>query len=464
MPRFQFVNPGASAVDELMKVLAERQTQRQQEFMNQLAQQREARDAKIQQAQLDSIDEQRKAGIEQKAVEDATHVTSMLKPGQNIDESTAGTLSKGKLGVLVKATPKFGEQSAAMPAGPVGDALAATGQHAVAPTMSVDRTFTGTPQQNADLEQKKKAQELAQKLSGVKDRQQAAQMVIAAGVPMAQVDDVLNAYMGKEAPKPTSAQEYEYAKANGYKGTYEQYQTEDANRRRPVTNIHNAGEGLDMSPDAMKRDVEDVLMGRNTLFNIRQTMGRSDKAAAYMQRMRSAVKDQDKEFDFVLSDAGGKATSSSFYQRGIGAINAVMPNLTKITELSGQVDRIGITGVDALLQRGAMYINDKKVTSLHQARKLLADEIGAALGAGSASDMKLQLGFDVTDPAVSDEVFAANIGLVQEFLENRRKGLNDLRYKSKTFNSGGGGADAAAPPAGPKLSATELLAKYGKKK
>lgn len=49
------------------------------------------------------------------------------------------------------------------------------------------------------------------------------------------------------APKaeslPASAQEYEYAVKNGYKGTYDQYQTEDANRKRSVTNII-AGSGL----------------------------------------------------------------------------------------------------------------------------------------------------------------------------------------------------------------------------
>jgi len=42
---------------------------------------------------------------------------------------------------------------------------------------------------------------------------------------------------------PASAQEYEYAKKNGYKGTYEQYQTEDANRKRSITNI-STGSGL----------------------------------------------------------------------------------------------------------------------------------------------------------------------------------------------------------------------------
>lgn len=40
---------------------------------------------------------------------------------------------------------------------------------------------------------------------------------------------------------PASAQEYEYAKSQGYKGSYDQYQTEDANRKRSIVNINAAG-------------------------------------------------------------------------------------------------------------------------------------------------------------------------------------------------------------------------------
>lgn len=42
---------------------------------------------------------------------------------------------------------------------------------------------------------------------------------------------------------PTSAQEYEYDVANGYKGSYEQYQNDDANRKRSVTNVSVGGGG-----------------------------------------------------------------------------------------------------------------------------------------------------------------------------------------------------------------------------
>ena len=185
---------------------------------------------------------------------------------------------------------------------------------------------------------------------------------------------------------------------------------------------------------SISNDVEAVLSGRNTLFNIRQTMGRTNQAAAYMQQMRDNITKIDPTFDFVASDAGGKFVSSTFYQKAISAITSVEPNIDKAVELSDQVARIGVTGVDALLQKAAVTFGNTKVSNFHEAQKLIADEIGLALGQGSVSDMKLQLGFDVTDPSVSQEVFASNMKLVKEFISNRKAALTAQRYSSPTVN------------------------------
>jgi LysM repeat protein len=186
-------------------------------------------------------------------------------------------------------------------------------------------------------------------------------------------------------------------------------------------------------------DVQAILEGRNTMYNIRQTMGRTNAAAAYMQQVREKITKIDPKFDFVASDAGGKSVSTSYVQRATASINAVLPNINTIIELSNQVPRVGITGVDKLVQKANLVINNKKVASLHEAQKLIADEIGIALGAGTVSDMKLQLGFDVTNPNVSADVFASNMKLVKEFLNNRKDGLNSLRYTSSTTNANFGG-------------------------
>lgn len=183
-------------------------------------------------------------------------------------------------------------------------------------------------------------------------------------------------------------------------------------------------------------DVKDVLEGRNTMYNIRQTMGRTNKAAAYMEQMRNEIRKVDPSFDFVASDAGGKSVSTQYVQKATAAINAVLPNIDKIVNLSNDVNRFGVKYVDRILQAGNQQIGDKKVSNFHEAQKLIADEIGVALGAGSVSDMKLQLGFDVTDPSVTPEVFASNMAIVKDFINNRKAGLDSLRYKSSTVGGG----------------------------
>lgn len=190
-------------------------------------------------------------------------------------------------------------------------------------------------------------------------------------------------------------------------------------------------------PTAIAGDVEDILSGRNTLYNIRQTMGRTNAAAQYMQSMRDAIHSIDPNFDFIASDAGGKFVSSTYYQKAAAAINSVMPNIDKIVDLSNQVSRVGVKGVDDILQKGAVQIGNEKVSNFREAQKLIADEIGVALGAGTVSDMKLQLGFDVTDPSVSPNVFASNMGIVKDFINNRLQGLKDQRYSSSVDLSGG---------------------------
>ena len=200
----------------------------------------------------------------------------------------------------------------------------------------------------------------------------------------------------------------------------------------PVSSVY----GTDSTTGSIPNDVQAVLEGRNTLYNIRQTMGRTNQAATYMQAMRDAITKVDPNFDFIASDAGGKSVSTAYVQKATAAINSVLPNIQKITDLSNQVSRIGVTGVDKLIQGAGLILNNKKIQNFREAQKLIADEIGVALGAGTVSDMKLQLGFDVTDPTVSQEVFASNMEVVKEFLNNRKAGLDSLRYQSAVTGGG----------------------------
>ena len=272
---------------------------------------------------------------------------------------------------------------------------------------------------------------------------------------------------------PASAQEYKYAQQNGYKGTYSEYQNEDANRKavalgkgatlvQPGTGktiAHGSAAGgsgvavptarFSAGQTSASHDAQAVLEGRDSLLNIRMSRGKSKNDTAYIQSVKDEIYKSDPSFDFNLSNAGTKLVSSQYYQRASASIASVLPNIDTIVKLSDQVPRIGVKGVDALLQAGQTQINNQKVANFHEAQKLIADEIGVALGAGTVSDMKLQLGFDVTDPSVSPEVFASNMHLVKEFLNNRKAGLDSGRYKSTTVQTPTGtGANTVTDPTG----------------
>lgn len=192
--------------------------------------------------------------------------------------------------------------------------------------------------------------------------------------------------------------------------------------------------GIKVDP-TIANDVQAVLEGRNTLASIKTNVGKSTAGQAYMKSLRDAITSIDPSFDFIASDAGGKFVSSTFYQKAVSAITSVLPNIDEAIKLSDTVKRIGFAPADKLLQSGEILFGNTKVANFHEAQKLIADEIGLALGQGSVSDMKLQLGFDITDPNLSADVFSSNLGIVKQFIQNRLDALNNQRYSSPTTSS-----------------------------
>lgn len=61
--------------------------------------------------------------------------------------------------------------------------------------------------------------------------------------------DAATAATSAQNALPASAQEYEYAKKQGYKGTYEQYQNEDANRKAKAAGSSNASTNAAQADD-----------------------------------------------------------------------------------------------------------------------------------------------------------------------------------------------------------------------
>lgn len=108
---------------------------------------------------------------------------------------------------------------------------------------------------------------LAQRLALEQQKRQASLDSIKFQLDNKYRNDVLNK---KDTTLPTSVEEYNFAKSQGYTGTFSQYQTEDANRKASVakagaTSVNNI---LPSSQNLTTRETSDALMSVNQINNV----------------------------------------------------------------------------------------------------------------------------------------------------------------------------------------------------
>jgi hypothetical protein len=212
MPRFNFVSPGAAAVDELQRVLAEREAKRQQDFLNNITMQREKRNDEVQRAQMESLTEQRDVMNQGRKLEQAKSIAGMMTPTQDVDPDTAQTLREGGLGILIR------------PSGPAQDGETEG-------TVNTTDVFRGTPAQLKAKEDSQRKQEYLSKLDPNSAEAKALGYEMATG-------NNAPAGMFAQPSKGAAAQEYEYYADQEKKGgrtplSFDEYQARDANRKRP---------------------------------------------------------------------------------------------------------------------------------------------------------------------------------------------------------------------------------------
>lgn len=258
-------------VDELTRLLAEREARKQQEFVNSITQRRVALDeaeakriADYQRSQLDSIDDQRRQA-------QAVGVANLLTPDQDINDETADTLTRGNLGILVKKAP---DQLHQMFGSGEQDVMNADGTFGIKKAPAVlTKKFTGTPAQNKLIAEETRLKTYLNSLDPKSEEYRALQYELMTGknAPAGMFDS---------APKSKTGiiQEYEYAVANGYKGSFQDYQNEDANRKRPVVNTQN---------NSWKE--QSALAGLNTRFSNSPIVKNFNEVALKAETVRALV-------------------------------------------------------------------------------------------------------------------------------------------------------------------------------
>jgi hypothetical protein len=190
---------------------------------------------------------------------------------------------------------------------------------------------------------------------------------------------------------------------------------------------------------------QDLAYGRMTFSQFRTLMAYNRDASAKMAIYAKAA-ELNPEFNPAKFEMGFKFASSPQTQRALAAVDNVMPNIDRIIELSDQWDRTKYPDINKFLGAVRFKMGNRTVANLRQAQKLIGDELGVALGAGTMTDMKLQLGLDVVDPNLPADVFLSNMERVKEFLHNRKQSLlNQMGvYGTPEMNPGADNPDSNA--------------------
>lgn len=214
--RFDFVNPGASAVDALTQLMVEREAKRRQDFLDSIALRRENRADELQRDEMESRKKSREVADQGRQQDQAAKLAALMQPGQEVDDATAGILNKGNLGILIRQATEAGPT----PEGETED------------WRQTRNEFAGTP---AQLQLQRKQSAMADLLNNENLTPQQKAYIEA---KMAGEDYNIEPSMfdTQRETLTTDERNYRALKNQGYKGTFEQFLNEDANRKKSSGN------------------------------------------------------------------------------------------------------------------------------------------------------------------------------------------------------------------------------------
>lgn len=128
-------------------------------------------------------------------------------------------------------------------------------------------------------------------------------------------------------------------------------------------------------------------------------------------------------FNEAQWEQGQKFGSNAATQKTLAAIGAVDQTFGIISGLVDNAVNTGIPALNKIVVPGVIDIGDVSTSNFATTATALADELSGVLGYGSATDMKLQLGIDLTNPTQSPEQFKTNLNTVKQLVENRKNSL-----------------------------------------
>lgn len=140
------------------------------------------------------------------------------------------------------------------------------------------------------------------------------------------------------------------------------------------------------------------------------------------------------DFSPAKFEMGYKFATNQGTQMASVALNRVEPNIDKLIALSDKWDRTKYPTINSFLRAVGVQWGDQRITDFGQLQTIVGDELGPALGVGSATDLKTRLGLEMAGGNKGADSFKSGMLLVKEALGNQRKALNDQKgqYGDKT--------------------------------
>jgi hypothetical protein len=223
--------------------------------------------------------------------------------------------------------------------------------------------------------------------------------------------------------KPAIVQEYEYAKTQGYKGSFEQYQNEDTNRKNPVISFtpgSTASDPKDIAAAIIRGEQPPNLIG---LYRdgapVRAELARKGFDLATAQRDWNAIQKH-------LS-----ALNGAQQERLRQAVTFTYDSLDNIEDLYKQWKATGLPGGFKVFNRGALAAakqlpgeKGSVAQNLEAQINDLASELGTVYKGGNAStDESLRLASENLKAEWNDETFNRALGQIRKNLSIRRNSI-----------------------------------------
>lgn len=223
--------------------------------------------------------------------------------------------------------------------------------------------------------------------------------------------------------KPTTgANDYALAQSQGFNGSYMDF------LQAKGTNFQD--------PASQQLMVQAILNGQ---MSPSQIPGGS--RGGLRMAIENEVLRQNPNYNFAQAESSFRFGANTGIQTQVARIgNLVNPGgaLDQLDQLSAKVPRSQYPNFNNLTIKALEATGDPNVSAFLTAAKAVGDEIGNALASTGGSDLKVQLGLDMTNPNLTIEQFTSSIETARNLLAARSEAYGNISPMLNQYSSAGG--------------------------